>query len=131
MEQSPALAGGRIYVAAGNGQIPRATVVSALDAVTGAIIWQEEIPLAVPVLSGVTYSGEALYFGTDDYVVRSLDARTGAERWATPITGLPSDPVVAHGRVWVAANSTGVYCLDAATGEIVWKSHPISGSSSA
>ena len=64
----------------------------------------------------------AIYVGSDDHYVYSLDAQTGALRWRFE-TGdvIRSSPTVTGGAVYVGSNDNHVYALDAATGVLLWK----------
>jgi outer membrane protein assembly factor BamB len=123
---TPALWRGTIY-ATGNTS-HGVTVLSALDATTGSVTWTEKIPHSYGPGKGVAYYRGALYLGTDDYVFRSLDARTGKAKWKVFLGGIPGDVVMSGGVVYVASSSSGtVYALDAATGAQVWVSSPFGG----
>jgi outer membrane protein assembly factor BamB len=124
---TPALWRGILYVAGGTSHVPVATVASALDATTGSVIWSRKIPHSDGTLAGVSYKAGALYVGTSDYVLHSLDASTGAERWQFLVGGIPTDAVVWGGLVFVGKNSGSLYALDAATGAEVWASDLFGG----
>jgi polyvinyl alcohol dehydrogenase (cytochrome) len=86
--------GQRIYVSAANsgrkpftlvsGRTIRGSAWSALDAATGAILWQTAVPLAniamapVTVANGVVYAGAITRQGHNMF---ALDAATGAIKW--------------------------------------------------
>lgn len=73
----------------------------------------------------VVVAGEAVYFGSSaDDKVYALEAETGRELWSV-FTGGPVRlaPTVADGRVYVGSDDGAVYCLRAASGELVWKRH--------
>ncbi len=67
--------------------------------------------------------GPRVFFGSSvDHQVRCLDLRTGNEIWHfftdAPIRLAPS---VAAGRVYVGSDDGCTYCLDAESGNLVWK----------
>ena len=71
----------------------------------------------------VTSVGDAIWFGSAvDDAVHCLDARTGAERWAF-ITGgaVRVAPTWHDGNVYFGSDDGCAYCVNAATGKLVWK----------
>lgn len=68
-------------------------------------------------------AGGLVYFASSaDDSLRALDAATGALKWRVTM-GAPIRfaPHVVGGRCYLAADDGFAYCLDAATGEVVWK----------
>ena len=137
----PAVAGGRLFVGSQNG------VIYALDAQTGCSHWtylaRGSVRTAVSI-GRDDRGGYVLYFGDTAARVYALDAATGAERWvrdiedhaAARITGAPT---LHEGRLYVPVSSIeealaaspayaccsfrgSVVALDAATGDVIWKS---------
>ena len=74
------------------------------------------------VVNAPTMANGAIYVGSDDHYVYSLDAQTGALRWRFE-TGdvIRSSPTVTGGAVYVGSNDNHVYALDAGTGALLWK----------
>lgn len=74
----------------------------------------------------VTVVGDSLYFGSSvDDAVHCLNAVTGEERWvyfANSAVRLP--PTVRQGKAWFGSDDGYAYCVDAATGELIWKHKP-------
>ncbi len=71
----------------------------------------------------VVMSDDAVFFGSSaDDQVYALDADDGRVRWSffteSPVRLAPT---VASGRVFVGSDDGFVYCLEAVTGELVWK----------
>src|SRR5690606_28614165 len=117
--------------------------VLAIDAATGEGLWQYrrqlpfDISLMHPTNRGVALYGDKVYMATSDAHVVALDARTGAEVWATPVedyrTGyyMTMAPLAAKGRIMVGVSGGErgirgfVTALDADTGEEVWKTYTI------
>ncbi len=74
------------------------------------------------VVNAPTIVNGAIYVGSDDHYVYSLDAQTGALRWRFE-TGdiVRSSPTVTGGAVYVGSNDNHVYALNAGTGALMWK----------
>jgi len=71
--------------------------------------------------------GDALYFGSSvDGGIHAHDAATGARRW-TFFTGAPVRlaPVWADGRLYAGSDDGMLYCLDAASGRLIWSDRPV------
>jgi len=89
----------------------------ALDARSGAILWQLNNDLGAPAVAGhVAYTSNTLG------LVAALDTATGRELWRFQVHGAPRAPAVAGGVVYVDADiEHRVYALDAATGGELWQ----------
>lgn len=102
----PAVAGGRVFVTAGNGRYSYA-----FDAETGERLWRFEtgVSTSPPVVLGdrvlVTSANDGIY---------ALDATTGERTWYSGDLGVvESQPVVADGRLfYVSALDSDVYVLE-------------------
>jgi parallel beta-helix repeat protein len=108
---SPAIVDGVIYVATdGNAY--------ALDALTGAQIWESE---PVSSHSSPTVVDGVVYIGSTDHNVYALNASTGAKIW-NYTTGdyIRSSPAVADGVVYIGSTDYNVYALNASTGAKIW-----------
>lgn len=68
-----------------------------------------------PVVAGGT-----AYFGDWRGMVRAVEAKTGAELWATPIGGIVVGAPAVSGDAVYASSGTRLRRLDRATGEIEW-----------
>src|SRR5205814_2071394 len=92
VETTPIVAGGVMYTTSGP------TVVAALDLKSGKPIWEWTRPIAASVLNlgfprvnrGVAILDDTIYVGTLDGYVVALDARSGIERWITPVGDNPT-----------------------------------------
>jgi outer membrane protein assembly factor BamB len=128
---------GKLYT---QGHSGGAEYTRCLDAAKGTQVWEFHHPVSLdPNLfeggsrSTPTLSGDALYVLSHEGHVHCLDAATGVVRWERhlvkdfggrkPEWGFSGAPLVSGGRVYLdcggAAGST--VCLDAKTGEAVWK----------
>ncbi|HUB32050.1 MAG TPA: PQQ-binding-like beta-propeller repeat protein [Bryobacteraceae bacterium] len=98
-------------------------------------LWRTSI--GVPVSAAVTAVGGRLYVGDWGGHFYAINGRTGAILWTTfvgtaptagcpgaafgPNIGVGSQAVVSGGTVYVGGGDAAVYALDAATGEIQWR----------
>ena len=140
-EAQPIVHDGRIYVATG------ANDVFALDAMSGAILWQYSAkldPKVSTVCCGWTNRGVGLgdgkvFFGALDGRLIALDMRTGKEAWSIQaerwqdgfsLTAAPLvfDGVVITGFAGAEFGVRGrVKAFDAKTGKLLWTFHTIPG----
>jgi len=127
---TPVVSGGRVYLQDLNSD------VYALSLADGRLLWRHRYdrpsggPNGLAVADGVVY-------GNTDTSAFALSARTGAERWRTPLTRAKNPvtmaPLVANGLVYTsstgqAAGGRGtLYALDARTGTVRWRFDTIVG----
>ena len=107
---APALANGLVYVNNGG--------VTALDANTGAVVWQasDSGGISVTVANNVVYADSFESPGVD-----ALNGSTGKFIWRHALNAyLTSPPAVANGAVYAVAKDGGVYALDVNTGVTLW-----------
>jgi outer membrane protein assembly factor BamB len=141
---NPAVVDGKIYVGTANGPGGIGTLYR-IDLVTGAIEATFNTPARPAYAPGIGgtpgVSGGRVYISNIPGTVHCLDATTLVEIWrldlrtvdashnhpvVNPAADCWSGPVVAHGRVYIGCgegeeNAFGfVYCLDAATGHVIW-----------
>jgi outer membrane protein assembly factor BamB len=91
----------------------------ALDARTGQAKW---IFPAHYVGSDPALWNDLVYFGSMDYALRAVDAKTGVERWNFKTQGfIFSSPAVADGTLYFGSYDGHLYALDAATGTERWR----------
>ena len=132
-EPSPVIHDGTLFVAnPGN-------VIQALDAATGALIWENRLGPAISnglgVIRNIALYGDKIYVGATDAREAALDARTGRTLWDVRLGdtakgyGNSSGPIVAEGVVIQGLGgcerykSTGCFIsgLDAETGKALWR----------
>lgn len=67
--------------------------------------------------------GDTVYFGSSvENQIRAVDAETGAERWRFLTEGpVRMAPAWHKGRVYAGCDDGYLYCMDASTGELIWK----------
>ena len=139
----PSVAGNRLFVGSSNG------TVYALGADTGCLHWMFKAGTQVRTAISIGMSGNtlAIYFGDQKAVAYAVDATTGALLWKTqvdehPAARITGAPTLADGRLYVPVSSSeeglaanpmypcctfrgSVSALDAATGDVIWKSYTI------
>ena len=134
---SVVVGGGRLFT---QGHASGAEFTRCLDAASGASIWEFHHPVALdPNLfeggsrATPTLSGDSLFVLSHEGHVHCLNASTGAVRWERhlvkdfsgrkPEWGFSGAPLVSGGRVYLDCGgaSCSTVCLDAKTGELLWK----------
>jgi alcohol dehydrogenase (cytochrome c) len=102
--------------------------VRALDASTGAVVWDYKRPLGNSRTKNLAIFEDMIYYTAPDGFIVALDVRTGELRWETKTSGgLTSGPIVVDGRVLSGRTCTGqrancyIAAHDARTGKEVWK----------
>jgi alcohol dehydrogenase (cytochrome c) len=124
--------------------------VFALDAATGALIWQYKYGTPRPVLAGgqadfvmnrgVAVAGGKVFFGTKDNFLVALDQKTGREAWRVSvddpkqcgcnITAAPlivKDKVIVGGTGGDAAHRGYLTAFSTQTGRLAWRWYVIPG----
>jgi polyvinyl alcohol dehydrogenase (cytochrome) len=136
----PAIAGGRLYMASDSG------VVYALDPKTGCTYWTFKAQAGIR--AAISVDSRAIYFADTKANAYALDRATGAQLWIRKVddhafaksTGAPT---LHDGRLYVTTSGVGeetsatradyqcctfrgsISALNAATGEVIWKSYTI------
>jgi polyvinyl alcohol dehydrogenase (cytochrome) len=140
----PTVMGGRIFVGSASRK------VYSLDAKTGCTYWMidTDFPVRTAISVGATGSGWSAYFGDQHGNIYAVDALTGKRLWKTTLDAHPDvhvtgAPTLVEGKLYVGVSSleevTGanpkdaccqfrgsVSALNAASGDILWKSYTIS-----
>jgi len=129
---TPAVVNGQVYVTNGNALVD-------FDLHSGKNIWRfDDIPQSHGVITSsvaVDPNTHLAYYGTPDARVYAVNTLNGKEVWNLQI-GSPragafiwSSPLLVNGKVYIGLASHddnpcvrgGVFALDAATGNVVWK----------
>lgn len=135
----PAIAGGRVYVAADTGY------VYALDAATGCVHWSFQARAGVR--TAISLGPKLAYFGDVKGMVYALDIAKGTLAWSArtdthPIARIVGTPKLEGGRLYVPVASLeesaggnpnypcctfrgSIVAYDANTGKQIWKSYMI------
>ena len=110
---SPAVVGGRVYLATGTGSIV------ALDAETGEEVWKRNV--GGPLHSSPAIAGDSLFIGRSDGVVEARELATGEVQWEFRTRDrVNSSPAVDRGVVYIGSGDGRLYALDAGTGKERW-----------
>jgi outer membrane protein assembly factor BamB len=92
----------------------------ALDATTGALIWQYEVN-GQAQYGSPTIVNNVVYLTASDKNVYALNATTGKLIWKYATAGqIFTAPAVANGVLYVSSGASIVYALDAGTGVLIW-----------
>jgi outer membrane protein assembly factor BamB len=126
-----AIVGDRVFAASLNGEI------FALDRLTGRRLWtyrsrpEPDTSKFIPGFKApVSISGEMLYLGDEEGLFHAVDLQSGKPRWTYSTN--PDDPqgggapIVSgasffDGKLLFGSHDNNLYCLDAGSGELVWK----------
>ncbi|MFT4037174.1 MAG: PQQ-binding-like beta-propeller repeat protein [Thermomicrobiales bacterium] len=112
--RSPAIADSVVYLQTGDG------VVTALDALTGAVLWSNATTGTSVQTPAV--AGDTVYLTTIKGELVALNTATGAEQWRFGSSlAIDSAPVVQDGVVYVGSDDSTVYAIDGATGKPNWQ----------
>jgi len=93
--------------------------------------WHNKVGLLPRVTFDRTFHvvavGDSVYFGSSaNDKVYALNAATGKEQWSFFTDGpVRLAPSVSEGKVYIGSDDGRMYCLDGATGELVWKHRPV------
>ena len=76
--------------------------------------------------------GNSVYFPANDGYVYAVDARSGTLRWkfnADPVGQMRGSVAYANGRIYVGDGTARMHCLDASSGEELWRTamDPLAG----
>ncbi len=107
--------------------------IYAVDANTGIQKWA--FNTTFPVVSSPAVVNGKVYTGADSGSIYCLDAATGSQLWKTFAGGISnnviwnsiavvqvrSSPIVYGGKVYVGSLDGNLYCLDANSGNVLWK----------
>jgi len=98
---SPAVGGGRVYVAGWSG------VLYALDLQSGDEVWTARVGR---VTAGLSLAEDVLYLANEEGELVAYDAASGVERWrAEGLGGVQAAPLPLAGRLYVATLEGGLY----------------------
>jgi outer membrane protein assembly factor BamB len=82
---------------------------------------KDSVEGAPAVVDGVAY------FTSTDKHLYAVDLKTGKEKWKAKLGIMKAGPGVKGDRVYAGDVSGNVFCVNAGTGEVVWKYEPESG----
>lgn len=129
--ESPAVAGGRVYVGTSNISTVNEAALNCFDAVTGALLWR--FPARTDVKSTPAVADGRVFFSNSIGTVFALDAASGALLWSTQLGDSltrweMTSPTVWGGRVYVGG-LPAMSALDPVNGGILWQQVGESGPS--
>ncbi|HFD38363.1 MAG TPA: hypothetical protein ENJ31_00715 [Anaerolineae bacterium] len=94
----------------------------AFDPESGQELWH--VPAGSLIIGAPTYTEGMVYFGSSDGVLHAVDVEAQRESAAFSFQSeeaLWASPLAVEERLYVAGMDHFVYCLDAASGEVLWK----------
>jgi len=103
----------------------------AFDPETGQRVWK--VPVESLVEAAPTYAEGVVYVGDTAGYVHAIDVETGSEKAGWPFQATDAvwaSPLVVEGRVYIASMDHHLYCLDAASGQVLWD-HEVGGAMAA
>ncbi len=113
---------------------PGATV-QALDAATGALIWEHRRPSGASRAKTLAIFEDMVYYPSPDGFIVALDARTGEVRWETRTTGgMVAGAIVVEGKLLMGRTCAPrrehcyISAHDARTGVEAWRFYTAAGS---
>jgi outer membrane protein assembly factor BamB len=123
---TPTVAGDKIYIGEGFHQDYDCKVYC-LDLRDGRKLWEHQT--ASHTESTAAVADGRVYVGAGDDGLVCLAADTGAKVWGFPGFHIDAGPAAHSGRVYAGCGvgdvhkTTAIFCLDAATGQPVWRAH--------
>lgn len=115
---SPVVDRGLLYVGVEYGQMGGSLI--AVDALSGRQLW--EAPAGDYVHSGACLTGDRIFFGANDGIVRALERGSGQLLWKYYTRGPIKSDLVCDGQRLLVAGGDGVlYCLEVGGGNLLWK----------
>ncbi len=100
------------------------SILSSFENEQGERIFTDQISGGTYYQSKPTAAGGSLFFGTPSGFLHSVDAETGEENWKFEMgAAISVGAAIADGKVYAGqqGGERFFYCLDAKTGELVWK----------
>lgn len=86
---------------------------------SGSEIWRLNVENGVE--GGVELSGDSLYFGGGDGMLRSVKLKTGQLNWSVPMRAeMLSPPTLENSFLFAQTGADVVYGLEAASGKLLW-----------
>jgi eukaryotic-like serine/threonine-protein kinase len=112
---SPALAGGRAYIANNNGKL------LCIDLAAGKVLWEYAPEGGGSCYASPAVGTDAVVFGSRDRQVHCVDRAGGAVRWTFATRGdVDASPVIAGDKVVACSGDGRVYLLGLADGRLLW-----------
>jgi polyvinyl alcohol dehydrogenase (cytochrome) len=101
MIASAAYGEGKVFVASNTFPAPQQTVIAALDAQRGNVLWMQTIANGL-VYGGVLHANGVVYAGSSSAVISAFDPATGKVLWkANAPDSIAGGPCISHGVLYV------------------------------
>lgn len=113
---------GTVYAGSGDGKVYALNPADTLAGGTNRLKWAYEVQLMQGVASPVIGNNGKLYVGSHNKSLKAINSVTGSLVWTRDFDGkIAGSPAYFEGRIVVGDYDIGkLYCLDAATGEVLW-----------
>jgi len=113
---APIVDGDRVYLGTGDGYLV------ALNAATGAIVWQTEVsPDGLPVYRVPALSDGRIFAGVQNGPFVAVQASDGKQLWSAPGNGSGYGTPVVSGKGVYISGGGGLRALDVASGDVRWQ----------
>lgn len=120
---APVVDGDTVYVSHREDDYYDEAVATALETSDGSQQWQQTLANGASKTWGLTYGNGALYAGTNEGIVYSIDAESGSINWTFEnISGVSTIPVLADGTLYVASTGdSALHAIDPSIGTRQWR----------
>ena len=127
---TPAYADGKVYLTSWEFYANKNSHIYCLNAENGSLVWHQDGNGDQSTCGSPTVAGGKVFVTTYNFYgygkVAALDAGNGSPVWATTVQRTDSTPAYANGRLYLCGGCVNyseqqTYCVDAATGGIIWQ----------
>ena len=127
----PLIADGKVFVTVRNPPIAQGTMLYALDATNGAVLWQYHL-LGTFKWSGSCYENGRVFSLNTNGMLHAFNGATGELLWTLQLPGqfmFTSAPTVHNGVIYTGGAGSGgtVYAVNANTGTLLWTRSVMNG----
>ncbi|MBU7028021.1 MAG: PQQ-binding-like beta-propeller repeat protein [Theionarchaea archaeon] len=93
---------------------------------TGSKVWEyiyskESAGVKYPFIENVGVLQDVIYLSRSGGFIEAFNIKNGENLWETEVRGYTRSSQICDNKIYVAADDCMVYCVDLATGEILWK----------
>lgn len=93
---------------------------------TGSKVWEyiydrDSAGVRYPFIENVGVSQDVIYLSRSGGFIEAFNIKKGQNLWETEVRGYTRSSQICDNKMYVAADDCMIYCLDLATGEILWR----------